>query len=193
MDKQERYCARCHEFQDPVSGSIGYYDRAGRRVTLMEWASMVERLAEDYKRVALTEIEIRGEPVRISTVWIGLNHQFGSGPPLIFETMVFGGDLHEDMDRYRSQSREHTPYVSARRHTPAGDPSPDHSPRDGDASLCLACATVNVYANDTSALRPPTVEERDEFTSDPQIQSATRSLLDVKERKAGSWPKGTKR
>jgi hypothetical protein len=25
----------------------------------------------------------------ISTVWLGLNHRFGLGPPLIFETMVF--------------------------------------------------------------------------------------------------------
>lgn len=39
----------------------------------------------DYKRVALTEIG----PYVVSTVWIGLDHNFGNGPPLIFETMVF--------------------------------------------------------------------------------------------------------
>ncbi len=28
----------------------------------------------------------------VSTVYIGMDHSFGDGPPLIFETMVFGGD-----------------------------------------------------------------------------------------------------
>lgn len=38
--------------------------------------------------------------VLVSTVFLGLDHSFGSGPPLIFETMVFGGEHNEDMDRY---------------------------------------------------------------------------------------------
>lgn len=39
----------------------------------------------------------------ISTVFLSLDHQHGSGPPLVFETMVFPsrGNLHEiDADRY---------------------------------------------------------------------------------------------
>lgn len=28
----------------------------------------------------------------VSTVWLGLDHSWGSGPPLIFESMVFKGD-----------------------------------------------------------------------------------------------------
>ena len=33
----------------------------------------------------------------VSTVFLGLNHQYGDGPPLIFETMIFGGrwDLYQ--------------------------------------------------------------------------------------------------
>jgi hypothetical protein len=27
----------------------------------------------------------------VSTVFLGINHQFGNGPPLLFETMIFGG------------------------------------------------------------------------------------------------------
>lgn len=27
----------------------------------------------------------------VSTVFLGLNHQWGRGPPLLFETMIFGG------------------------------------------------------------------------------------------------------
>lgn len=33
--------------------------------------------------------------VRISTVFLGLDHNWGSGRPLLFETMIFGGPLNE--------------------------------------------------------------------------------------------------
>ena len=36
----------------------------------------------------------------ISTVFLGLDHSFGEGPPLLFETMVFGGKLSDEMNRY---------------------------------------------------------------------------------------------
>jgi len=38
--------------------------------------------------------------VRVSTVFLGLDHQFGKGPPLLFETMVFGGRQDGDQWRY---------------------------------------------------------------------------------------------
>ena len=28
---------------------------------------------------------------RVSTVFLGIDHQFGEGKPLLFETMIFGG------------------------------------------------------------------------------------------------------
>ena len=47
-------------------------------------------------RVAETNI---GD-VRISTVFLGLDHSFsGDGPPVLFETMIFGGRLDEFQDR----------------------------------------------------------------------------------------------
>jgi len=36
--------------------------------------------------------------VRISTVFLGLDHSFGHGRPLLFETMVFGGSLDEEQE-----------------------------------------------------------------------------------------------
>lgn len=30
-------------------------------------------------------------PIRVSTVFLGVDHNFFGGPPLLFETMVFGG------------------------------------------------------------------------------------------------------
>lgn len=37
--------------------------------------------------------------VEVSTVFLGLDHSFGDGPPLLFETMVFGGEMDGDQDR----------------------------------------------------------------------------------------------
>ena len=41
--------------------------------------------------------------IQVSTVFLGLDHRFfGDGPPLIFETMVFGGPHDEAQERYCS-------------------------------------------------------------------------------------------
>jgi hypothetical protein len=40
---------------------------------------------------------IRG--ARISTVFLGMDHQMGDGPPLLFETMVFGGEHDQFQER----------------------------------------------------------------------------------------------
>lgn len=44
----------------------------------------------------------------MSTVWLGIDHSFGSGPPLIFETMVFSSkdDFHDlDCERYSTETQ----------------------------------------------------------------------------------------
>jgi hypothetical protein len=39
--------------------------------------------------------------VEVSTVFLGLDHNFsGAGPPVLYETMVFGGDLDHFQQRY---------------------------------------------------------------------------------------------
>jgi hypothetical protein len=41
----------------------------------------------------------------VSTVWLGLNHEFMPGrPPLIFETMIFGGDYGDYCRRYSTEA-----------------------------------------------------------------------------------------
>jgi hypothetical protein len=40
----------------------------------------------------------------VSTMFLGLDHRFGSGPPLLFETMVFGGPHDEWQDRYSTKA-----------------------------------------------------------------------------------------
>ncbi len=45
----------------------------------------------------------RWEPIYISTVFLGLDHSFGEGPPLLFETLVFGGKHDQEMNRYSTK------------------------------------------------------------------------------------------
>lgn len=40
------------------------------------------------------------DDVTVSTVFLGLDYQFGDGPQLLFETMVFGGKFDDECERY---------------------------------------------------------------------------------------------
>jgi len=55
---------------------------------LMTWARWFET-ARDERIVAKTAVG----GMSVSTVFLGLDHSFGSGPPMLFETMIFGGPL----------------------------------------------------------------------------------------------------
>ena len=41
--------------------------------------------------------------VMVSTVFLGLNHNFGTGEPVLWETMIFGGVHDEYQERYFSK------------------------------------------------------------------------------------------
>ena len=76
-----------------------YYDRAGKPLSLAEWAVSFGRQQD--KVVEQTALPNNR---RVSTVWLGLNHQYGDGPPLIFETLVFHDDCNElDCERYTTE------------------------------------------------------------------------------------------
>ncbi len=60
---------------------------------LMEWGKWMETAD---RHVALTEL---GD-VKVSTVFLGLDHSFGGPTPVLFETLVFGGPLDGEMNRY---------------------------------------------------------------------------------------------
>ncbi len=81
-----------------------YYDRQGNPMDMMQWARLVGQ--DGYAVVEKTLVRGRWE---VSTVWIGLDHSFGHGPPLIFETMVFdqnpGGRDEHDMRRYSTEEQ----------------------------------------------------------------------------------------
>ena len=60
---------------------------------ILKWAAWFEKAD---RRVAKTE----KDDIRISTVFLGMNHSFSKGPPLLFETMIFGGEHDRDLWRY---------------------------------------------------------------------------------------------
>ena len=41
---------------------------------------------------------------RVSTVFLGMDHGFGKGPPVLWETMVFGGQHDGFQQRYSSKA-----------------------------------------------------------------------------------------
>lgn len=65
-------------------------------VDLMTWGRWMENDA--VRRVGDTTVA----DARVSTVFLGLDHQFDHGDPLLWETMIFGGDHDGYCDRYSS-------------------------------------------------------------------------------------------
>ncbi len=63
-----------------------YFNRAGEPISRNEWNAELGK--EKANRVVFTRVA----DAEVSTAWLGLNHAaWDSSPPLIFETMVFGG------------------------------------------------------------------------------------------------------
>lgn len=50
-------------------------------------------------RVVAKDTKMGGD-VSVSTVFLGIDQSFGDGPPLLFETMIFGGEHDGYQDRY---------------------------------------------------------------------------------------------
>ena len=69
-----------------------------KEVNLMTWAKWFEtgdrHIAKD----------IVGD-ITVSTIFLGIDHSFGEGTPLLFETRVFGGEHDGDMDRYSTREQ----------------------------------------------------------------------------------------
>ena len=76
-----------------------YYDFNGDPIDHDEWARLFADISG--RHVAATAID---DDVEVSTVWLGLDHNFGpTGPPLIYETMIFGGPHDETTYRYATR------------------------------------------------------------------------------------------
>lgn len=81
--------------------SYPYYDMDGRRISRAAAMRLYEGDFNATRRVAEDYI---GE-VHISTVLLVIDHSFGDGPPLIFETMIFRGEHDEYQERYATREQ----------------------------------------------------------------------------------------
>lgn len=79
---------------------LPYYDREGEQISRDRWIELWPDLG--YRNVSVTAID---DEVWVSTVWLGIDHSFGTpGPPIIFETMIFGGPHDQEQWRYSTEA-----------------------------------------------------------------------------------------
>lgn len=72
-----------------------------REDDLLKWGEWMQKANRTVKKDT-AHVSLDGEKVgdiTISTIFLGLDHRFGEGPPILFETMVFGGPLDQSQDR----------------------------------------------------------------------------------------------
>lgn len=103
MASVARRGARCASTAPGRGGRVSRYyieiDGEPKPVPLLQWACFFEQAN---RRVALTKVGVS----EVSTVFLGLDHNLsGEGPPLIYETMVFGGKLDGNTWRYSTRAQ----------------------------------------------------------------------------------------
>lgn len=98
MSDEDGLVERILDSLDPFGTGQRYFNRDGEPITL--WQSAVLGEDDDYKSIASDRLDANN--VWVSTVWLGLNHNFALvGPPLIFETMVFVRSTEEQLAERR--------------------------------------------------------------------------------------------
>ena len=93
------------EFQHPPlskTPELKYYNRHGNSISFDSWAMLFDDFS--YRQVANDHIEDGDDNSEtVSTVWLGMDHSLGQGAPMIFETMVFGGEYGGHIVRYATE------------------------------------------------------------------------------------------
>ncbi len=89
---------------------IQYYSPDGQPIDM---ADAMPLFADgDARRVAHTTITTDRGRVEVSTVFLVIDHSFSrTGPPVLWESLVFGGPEDQDMRRYRSRAEAETGHV----------------------------------------------------------------------------------
>ncbi len=86
-----------------------YYDLAGQKVSREAGLSFFSDAHNEQRQIGY---EKRGG-IRVSTVFLVIDHSWGDGPPLIFETMIFGGPHDEFQERYSTRAQAEEGHVRA--------------------------------------------------------------------------------
>jgi hypothetical protein len=72
---------------------------------LIEWARWLETADRTVRQDQIGE-------VKVSTVFLGLDHNWSDGPPILFETMVFGGEHDGECERYSTWEEAEAGHVA---------------------------------------------------------------------------------
>ena len=75
------------------------YDDNGKPVGQVDLFKWVQWLSPEKRKVVHDTLK---SGVKVSTVFLGLDHSFGRGVPLLWETMIFGGEHDQYQERYTS-------------------------------------------------------------------------------------------
>lgn len=79
---------------------MAYRDRRGKVITRERWCELIEM--PGYSQLWTRTFD---ETITISTIWLGMNHNFGQGEAMIFETQVFEVQEFEEPARSVRQER----------------------------------------------------------------------------------------
>lgn len=85
-----------------------WYDRTGNPISGPDAYTAKSDWANKHVKLSRITSPTRVGEWFVSTVWLGLDHSFGDGPPMIFETLVFApssdAELADDMTRYPTEA-----------------------------------------------------------------------------------------
>jgi hypothetical protein len=109
-------------------GGLRYYKLNSRKQVVP--ADMVD--FEDWMKAVMENNSLRvvaktdlPNNVEVSTVFLGVDHNFsGKGPPLLFETMIFGGEHDQDQWRYSTWAEAEKGHLRVINELLTGRPKP---------------------------------------------------------------------
>jgi hypothetical protein len=104
--------------------SSGNYVLEGRTPVrerdVIKWAEWYERSRRDGSRIVGN---FKHNGIKVSTVFLGIDHSFGDGPPLLFETMIFGGEDDQTCWRFSTWEEAEAHHMATCRELRAKHPS----------------------------------------------------------------------
>ena len=77
-----------------------FYNMKGEQIS----ANIAEKECLEFEKNRVVAKEYVGE-ILVSTVLLGIDYSYNSGPPIIFETCVFGGELDSYLERYHTKEK----------------------------------------------------------------------------------------
>lgn len=82
-------------------------------VGVLEWAQFFEKKREDGELARRVALSFLPNGARVSTVFLGLDHNWNGGEPLLWETIIFGGARDGYLQRYSSYKDAADGHVAA--------------------------------------------------------------------------------